>query len=509
MTTQEKLPEQPDDDGKKETYSPLSEKDRDKEKYFLKMYNFIESQFMFSRNKSGTVHATTLADDVIETMQLNSARMSSKIKKLIRAKFGFRPSKQLIAELMEELQDQTDDTPLEVHEVHHRVALGTKDQIFVDLHGDGNVVLEVDKKGYRHHDFATEAPLFLRPFGMTALPDPVGIAGNLELLRGFLNYGTQGNWFLLVVFILYSLRPHGPYVILVVLGTAGSSKSTFSRILRQLIDPSSVPTQALPRSIADLMITASNSHLLVFDNVRTLSLELSDALCQLATGGGSRTRTLYTNSEETLVHVKKPCILNGIDDVASQPDLVSRCLLMELPTITLRRTEEDLNSEFAASIDAIFAGLMDTLSNALAELDNVTDVPETRMADFARFGMAVERALNWPKDSFKDAYAQNQQQQMSNSLGDDPLAAAIRTLVKSEVEPDMICTKTPTDLLAALREAATRNQLANRAWPMSPHSLSKRLKKMEPALRACGVGVTFQHSGNRTISVKRLENFKK
>jgi len=344
---------------------------------------------------------------------------------------------------------------------------------------------------------------------MTALPDPVGIAGNLELLRGFLNYGTQGNWFLLVVFILYSLRPHGPYVILVVLGTAGSSKSTFSRILRQLIDPSSVPTQALPRSIADLMITASNSHLLVFDNVRTLSLELSDALCQLATGGGSRTRTLYTNNEETLVHVKKPCILNGIDDVASQPDLVSRCLLMELPTITLRRTEEDLNSEFAASIEAIFAGLMDTLSKTLAELDNVTDVPETRMADFARFGMAVERALNWPKDSFKEAYAQNQQQQMSNSLGDDPLAAAIRTLVKNEVEPDVTCTKTPTDLLAALREAATRNQLANRAWPMSPHSLSKRLKKMEPALRACGVGVTFQHSGNRTISVKRLENFKK
>lgn len=225
--------------------------------------------------------------------------------------------------------------------------------------------------------------------------------------------------------------------------------------------------------------------------------------------GGSRTRTLYSNNEETLVHAKKPCILNGIDDVASQPDLVSRCLLMELPTITLRRTEEDLNSKFAASLDAIFAGLMDTLSKTLAELDNVTDVPETRMADFARFGMAVERALHWPEDSFKEAYAQNQQQQMSNSLGDDPLAAAIRSLVKTEVEPDMTCTKTPTDLLAALREAATRNQLANKAWPMSPHSLSKRLKKMEPALRACGVGVTFQHSGNRTISVNHLENFKK
>lgn len=98
---------------------------------------------------------------------------------------------------------------------------------------------------------------------------------------------------------------------------------------------------------------------------------------------------------------------------------------------------------------------------------------------------------------------------MSNSLGDDPLAAAMRTLVKAEVEADIICNKTPTDLLAALRELATRNQLMNKAWPMSPNSLSKRLKKMEPVLRTCGVGVTFQHSGNRTISVKRLDNFKK
>lgn len=508
MTNQEEMPEQAVDDCGEDTHNPLSEKAREKEKFFQKMFAFIQGQFMLSRNKSGTLHATILSGEVLETMQLNSVRIGSKIKKMIRDEFGFRASKQMVAELVEELQDQANDNLLEIHEVNHRVALGTKGQIFVDLHDNGNAVLEVDKRGYRHHDFADEAPLFFRTAGMTALPDPVGVVGNLELLRGFLNYGTAGNWFLLIVFILYSLRPLGPYVILVVLGTAGSAKSTFSRILRQLIDPSSVPTQALPRSITDLMITASNSHLLVFDNVRNVSVDVSDALCQLATGGGSRTRTLYTNSEETLVHVTKPCILNGIDDVASQPDLVSRCLLMELPTITLRRTEEDLNSEFAASINAIFAGLMDTLSKTLAEVDNVTDVPETRMADFARFGVAVERAMNWPKDSFKDAYYQNQQQQMSNSLGDDPLAAAMRTLVKTEVEPDMVCTKTPTGLLAALREVATRSQVVNKAWPMTPHSLSKRLKKMEPALRACGIGVTFQHSGNRTISVERLKTFK-
>jgi len=507
MNTQEQPPEKPVGDSDDESPpSPLSVQAKKKEKAFQRIFAYIDDQVMLTRTKAGTVHATILINQTLDTMPLNSSRLGSRIKKLIRDKFKFRPVKQLIAELIDELQDVAEDKSLEVHEVHQRVALGAQGQIFVDLHNEGNVVLEIDENGYRHHDSPDETPLFIRSPGMTALPDPVGAMGNVELLRRFLNYGSEGNWILVIVYILYSLRPLGPYVILVVLGTAGSAKSTFSRLLRLLIDPSSVPTQALPRSIADLMITASNSHLLVFDNVRSLSVELSDALCQLATGGGSRTRTLYSDRAETLIHVTKPCILNGIDDVVSQPDLVSRCLVMELPTITVRQTEEDLNRKFAASADAIFAGLMDTLSKTLAELPNVTDVPETRMADFARFGVAVERAMNWPKGSFKDAYAQNQQQQMSNSMGDDPLAAALRTLVKTELALGTTVTKTPTDLLAHLCEVATYSQIDDKAWPRSPLSLGKRLKKMEPALRACGVGVTFHHSGNRTISVKRLND---
>lgn len=131
------------------------------------------------------------------------------------------------------------------------------------------------------------------------------------------------------------------------------------------------------------------------------------------------------------------------------------------------------------------------------------------MADFAHFGMAVERAQNWPNGSFKEAYAQNQQEQMINSLGDDPVATAMRSLVKLDVEAGIPYTKTPTALLEALADFASYSQAGSKAWPQSPHSLSKRLKKLEPALRACGVGVDFHHSGNRTISVTRLPTFKK
>jgi NADH:ubiquinone oxidoreductase subunit K len=44
------------------------------------------------------------------------------------------------------------------------------------------------------------------------------------------------------------------------------------------------PLRAPPRNERELMISAINGHLLVFDNVSSLSQEMSDALCRLATG---------------------------------------------------------------------------------------------------------------------------------------------------------------------------------------------------------------------------------
>jgi len=81
MTDNEKLPEQAVNDNDEDTHNPLSERAREKEKFFQKMLAFLQSHFMLSRNKSGTIHATILVGDVLETMQLDSARIGSKIKK--------------------------------------------------------------------------------------------------------------------------------------------------------------------------------------------------------------------------------------------------------------------------------------------------------------------------------------------------------------------------------------------------------------------------------------------
>lgn len=415
----------------------------------------------------------------------------------------------MVADLVEDLVDDADSLAIERYEVHHRVARGTKGQIFIDLSNDEREVLVVDANGYRIHDFVDEIPLFFRSPGMMALANPVGHVGNMSLLRGFLPVLSEGEWRLLVVYILFSLRPNGPYVILVLTGGAGSTKSTFSRLLRRLIDPSSASASFMRKSSDDLIITATKSHLVVFDNVRVLTYEISDMLCCLATGASIRKRKLFTDSEESLLRAIKPCVLNGISDFVTQPDLISRCIQLDLPEIKIVRTEEEFNASFEASISTIFAGVMDALSGALAALPGVQDTQTVRMADFARFGTAVERDQKWPVGSFMEAYAENQRYQMSNVVGDNPLAQAVRALVSSDVEDGISFAKTPTAMLDALNEFPTRAQAASTAWPKSPHSLTKSLKKIVPALRACGVGVEFARSGIRTITLSRLEGFDK
>jgi putative DNA primase/helicase len=480
-----------------------------KEKQFQQAMTLVRDRIVFSKNKSGVFHATISEHDGISTFPVGSLRLLAKVKKIVFGGLKLRLSKPVQEELVEELREEADTPAIDRFEVHHRVAQGSNGQIYIDLCNTKSEVLEVDGKGYRLHDFAHEMPLFLRSPGMAALPDPIGAQPNLELLRCFVNVTSENSWRLVIVYLLYCYRPGGPYVILVVNGTAGSGKSNFSRLIRRLVDPSPVSTQSLPESTLDLMITANNSHMLVFDNVRQLTHKMSDALCSLATGAGVRIRMLFTNSEETMFYASRPCVLNGIGDVANQTDLLSRCVQLELPVIKVRRTEEEFNRKFEHAIGPIFAGLMDALSKTLAALPGITEAPESRMADFELFGMAVERALNWPVGSFKCAYARNQASQMRDVLCDDVLAQALRALVQDEVQDGIDYTKTPTELLKELDTYVSNAERASKAdWPQSPHSLSKRLKKIEPALRACGIGVSFNHSGNRTITLTRLKRAK-
>ena len=139
---------------------------------------------------------------------------------------------------------------------------------------DGSLYLDLGDEAWRAIEITTVGWLvvenppvrFRRAAGMRPLPVPVR-GGSVETLRSFLNVQSDTDFVLAVAWALAVLRNQGPYPVLVLSGEQGSAKSTFSAILRSLLDPNTAPLRALPREDRDLFIAANNGHVLAFDNV--------------------------------------------------------------------------------------------------------------------------------------------------------------------------------------------------------------------------------------------------
>ena len=262
--------------------------------------------------------------------------------------------------------------------VHVRVG-GLDGRLYLDLGDETWRAVEIDATGWRVID---NPPVrFRRAAGMKPLPMPVA-GGSIEMLRSFLNVQSDADFVLVVAWALACLRNRGPYPVIVLSGEQGSAKSTFSAILRALLDPNTAPLRALPREDRDLFIAASNGHVLAFDNVSGLPAWISDTLCRLATGGGFAVRQLYTDQDEVLFDAARPVILNGIEDIVTRPDLADRAVFLTLEPIPeeRRRPEAELWAAFEAERPRILGVLLDAVVEGLKRL------PETRLREAAAHG---------------------------------------------------------------------------------------------------------------------------
>jgi hypothetical protein len=132
---------------------------------------------------------------------------------------------------------------------------GFDERLYLDLGDKTWRVVEIETAGWRVVD---NPPMrFRRPGGMRPLPVPVP-SGSIETLRSFLNVQSDADFVLVVAWALACLRDRSPYPVIVVSGEQGSAKSTFSAILRALLDPNTAPLRALPREDRDLFIAATS-----------------------------------------------------------------------------------------------------------------------------------------------------------------------------------------------------------------------------------------------------------
>jgi hypothetical protein len=241
------------------------------------------------------------------------------------------------------------------------------------------------------------------------------------------------------------------------------------------------------------MISAQNGWVLNFDNISSLSQEMSDALCRLSTGSGYSTRSLYTNTEEIILQATRPICLNGITEFANKADILDRSLIFKLSPIpkSNRKEEKVFWAEFEEVRPKMLGLLLDGVSMALKNLPNVTLDELPRMADFARFATASEEAFGWSHGSFMEAYLRNHEIGLEVSLEADPVAQAI-------LDWDVgSWFGTATELLDELGRHASETTTRSQFWPKTPALLSSKIRRLIPSLREVGINITFERDSSK------------
>ncbi len=378
------------------------------------------------------------------------------------------------------------------HEVHVRVA-ELNGVIWLDLADADWRAVEISRSGWRIVAGTTIPVRFIRRRGALALPAPVP-GGELSLLRAIVNLPTDDIWIPTVAWLVAALRPGRPFPILNVNGEQGSAKSTLSKMLRSLIDPAKPLLRRPPKDARDLMIAASNSWVVGYDNISHIPADLSDSLCSLATGGGFSTRELYSDDDEKLFDSIRPILINGIDDAVIRSDLVDRSLPIQLPVIPpeRRRDEDELWEQFYRDQPLILGALLDAVSAGLANFPETRLERLPRMAAFARWIVAAERALPWAPGQFMLVYEGNIEQ--ANMLALE--ASAVALPIMALVETRRRWRGTFSELLAELEANHTDDKTRKRKeWPNNRKAMGNAVRRIAPNLRAIGISVDLPQKG--------------
>jgi hypothetical protein len=449
-------------------------------------------------SSDGSAFASVKLGNHIETMPLRSQKFKQWLAYGLHLEMGDPPSASAMQDAI---------TVLEAHAVFVGperpvfLRVGSQDDsIWIDLADDQHRAVQITSTGWT----IVESPQvkFRRMRGMLPLPVPMRGA-TIDELRKRVNIGSDEDWIVAASWLVATLKSHGPYPILVVNGEQGSAKSTFCQVFRSLIDPNVASLRAEPRELRDLIIAATNGWIVALDNLSSVPVWLSDALCRLSTGGGFATRQLYTDGEEILFQVQRPILLNGIGAIATRGDLLDRSIILQLPGMPeeKRMAEEEFWTVFEQARPRILGALLDAVVIALRDYSQVKATRLPRMADFAKWSMAAAPAFGWRAQEFIQVYGGKRDEAYELTLEASPITTPLRTLLTKGAWKG-----TATELLDELNARTDEKTQRQPTYPKSPLTLSNLLRRLAPAFRNVGVAMEFDRKthGRREIEIQEV-----
>lgn len=326
----------------------------------------------------------------------------------------------------------------------------------------------------------------------------------IDLVKKHFRFKKQSDMVLFSTYLVSCFLPEIAHVILVLFGEKGAAKSTTMRMVKRIVDPAMQDLLSLPTSKSDLAIVLSNNYMPCFDNLDTLSAEKSDMLCMAATGGAFTKRTLYSDSDETILRFKRSVALNGINIAATRPDLLDRSIVLELERIpkTERQSERTIWKSFEADIPKFLGAIFNAISAAIPQYDETKLREIGRMADLTYWGYAIAEVLGLGGDEFRKSYLSNQDTANEEALASHPVATAVIALLKNKTS----WSGSVSSLLKELERTAEIERINTRVktWAKDPNVLSKRLKEVKSNLEEIGIYYDIRHAGDfKKITLER------
>lgn len=376
-------------------------------------------------------------------------------------------------------------------ELHLRVASDGLDRsTWIDLADEAGRVIHLNETGWT---IESKAPVLFRRTALTAaLPTPTTAGvGGLDLLWQLLNV-EEDDRPLVAAWLVAALVPEIPHPTLALFGEQGTGKTTATKLLVSIVDPSPVPARKPPRDADGWVTAAAGSWVVAIDNLSTIPLWLSDSLCRAVTGDGDVRRRLYSDSDLHVFSFRRVIVFNGIDVGSLNGDLADRMLPINLERIadSDRLDETQLWPAWADIHPHVLGAVLDLAAAVFTQLPLVELAQRPRMADFARILAATDNTLG---TSGLDRYVGKQGFLAAESLDTDPLIAAIAAHIDSE------WTGTAAELLVKLTNL---DEPTLKGWPTSARTVTGRLKRWAPVLRKAGWTVADDGGRNKACVVR-------
>jgi len=389
---------------------------------------------------------------------------------------------QAITDALQILEGQA--VRLEGEELHLRTAR-VGDPLYLDLGDSTGRAVELTAAGWQ---LVGCPPVLFRRTALTgALPAP-DKSGELAELWQLLNIGRRDRP-LVLAWLVAALLPDVPHPVLALRGEQGSGKSTASRILAGLLDPSPAQIRKPPRDGEGWVTAAAGSWVVAVDNVSHIPDWWSDALCRAVTGDGDVRRRLYSDADLVVFSFRRVLLLNSIDLGEVRDDLMDRLLTIEVQRVGARgrRLDAEIEAEWTDRHPRILGALLDLACRVLSVLPTLRLDELPRMADFGRVLAGVDHVLG--TDGLA-VYGGQASDLAADAVNSDPVLLAIMAVV---CEP---WSGSAAQLLALIQPPDTQ-QRAAKDWPKDARALTALLRRRAPSLRRRGWTVEELGRGGR------------